>query len=41
MSGSGSACYAFLNESADSRPVEAAIRESWGASAFVHETRIA
>ena len=35
MSGSGSACYAFLHESVDTRPVEAAIREAWGPSAFV------
>jgi 4-diphosphocytidyl-2-C-methyl-D-erythritol kinase len=41
MSGSGSACYAFLHESVDTRPVEAAIREAWGPSAFVLETRIA
>jgi 4-diphosphocytidyl-2-C-methyl-D-erythritol kinase len=41
MSGSGSACFAFLHESVDTRPAEAAIREAWGPSAFVMETRIA
>jgi 4-diphosphocytidyl-2-C-methyl-D-erythritol kinase len=41
MSGSGSACYAFLNEDADAAPVEAVIREAWGPSAFVVESRIA
>ncbi len=41
MSGSGSACYALLKESADTRPVEAAIREAWGPTAFIVETRIA
>lgn len=41
MSGSGSACYALLRESADARPIEAAVREAWGPAAFVAETRIA
>lgn len=41
MSGSGSACFALINESGDAAPVVAAIREAWGASAFVVETRIA
>jgi 4-diphosphocytidyl-2-C-methyl-D-erythritol kinase len=41
MSGSGSACFALLNENAERGPVEAAIREAWGPSAFVVETRIA
>lgn len=41
MSGSGSACFAFLDESADAAPAVAAIREAWGASAFVVETRVA
>lgn len=40
MSGSGSACYALLGEAADSGPVEAAIREAWGRTAFVQEARI-
>jgi 4-diphosphocytidyl-2-C-methyl-D-erythritol kinase len=41
MSGSGSACFALL---ADDTPVEmirALIRDGWGESAFVIETRIA
>jgi len=41
MSGSGSACYALLHEDMGTGPVEAAIRESWGPSAFVVETRVA
>ena len=41
MSGSGSACFALLNENADAGPVVAAVREAWGASAFVVETRVA
>jgi 4-diphosphocytidyl-2-C-methyl-D-erythritol kinase len=41
MSGSGSACYALLEERADARPLEAAVREAWGRSAFILETRIA
>jgi 4-diphosphocytidyl-2-C-methyl-D-erythritol kinase len=41
MSGSGSACFALINESGDAAPVVAAIREAWGPSAFVVETRIA
>jgi 4-diphosphocytidyl-2-C-methyl-D-erythritol kinase len=41
MSGSGSACFALLDESAGVGPVEAAIREAWGPSAFVVETRVA
>jgi 4-diphosphocytidyl-2-C-methyl-D-erythritol kinase len=41
MSGSGSACFALLGEKASSAPVEAAIREAWGASAFILETRVA
>ncbi len=41
MSGSGSACFALLNENADAGPVVALIREAWGASAFVVETRVA
>jgi 4-diphosphocytidyl-2-C-methyl-D-erythritol kinase len=41
MSGSGSACFAFLHENMAAAPVEAAIREAWGASAFVVETRVA
>jgi 4-diphosphocytidyl-2-C-methyl-D-erythritol kinase len=41
MSGSGSACFALLNENADAGPVVAAVREAWGPSAFVVETRVA
>ncbi len=41
MSGSGSACFALLDESADAGPATAAIREAWGPSAFVVETRVA
>lgn len=41
MSGSGSACFALLNESADAGPAVAAIRAAWGPSALVVETRIA
>lgn len=41
MSGSGSACFAFLAEDADAAPVEAVIRDAWGPSAFVVDTRIA
>lgn len=41
MTGSGSACFALLNESTDAGPVTAALREAWGASAFVVETRVA
>lgn len=41
MSGSGSACYAFLPEEAQTDRIEARIRELWGAGAFVAETRLA
>jgi 4-diphosphocytidyl-2-C-methyl-D-erythritol kinase len=41
MSGSGSACFAFLNENADAGALEVAIRTAWGPSAFVIETRVA
>ncbi len=41
MSGSGSACYALVHEDLALGPVEAAIREAWGPSAFVVETRVA
>ena len=41
MSGSGSACFALLHEEVDAAPIEAMVRESWGPSAFVVETRIA
>jgi 4-diphosphocytidyl-2-C-methyl-D-erythritol kinase len=41
MSGSGSACFALLDEAAEAGPAVAAIRAAWGPSAFVTETRLA
>jgi 4-diphosphocytidyl-2C-methyl-D-erythritol kinase len=43
MSGSGSACFAFLPESgaAPVAAITAAVRAAWGQSAFIAETRIA
>jgi len=41
MSGSGSACFALLPEDADAGPLVAAIREAWGSSALVVDTRFA
>jgi 4-diphosphocytidyl-2-C-methyl-D-erythritol kinase len=41
MSGSGSACYALLAEGADARPIEEAVREAWGRTAFILDTRFA
>ncbi len=41
MSGSGSACFAVLADDAPVAAIIAAIREAWGLSAFVWETRIA
>ncbi len=41
MSGSGSACFALLHEDMAAAQIESAIREAWGPSAFVIETRIA
>lgn len=40
MSGSGSACFALLEDGADTAPVERAIRVAWGESAFVTQTRL-
>lgn len=40
MSGSGSACFAFLPAGFDAAPVVAAIRAAWGDSAFVIETTL-
>lgn len=40
MSGSGSACFAFLDDNHAIAPVVAAIRAAWGASAFVQEARL-
>lgn len=41
MSGSGSACFALLPESAAVAPIQAVIRAAWGDSAFMVETRLA
>lgn len=41
MSGSGSACFAFLADDADPAPLVAALRAAWGESAFVSVTRLA
>jgi 4-diphosphocytidyl-2-C-methyl-D-erythritol kinase len=40
MSGSGSACFAFLADDTDAAPITAAIHEAWGRSAFVVDTRV-
>jgi 4-diphosphocytidyl-2-C-methyl-D-erythritol kinase len=40
LSGSGSACFAFLAEATDVGPMIAAIRDAWGESAFVREARL-
>lgn len=40
MSGSGSACFAFLPEAAEAGKILTTIREAWGESAFVVETRV-
>ncbi len=40
MSGSGSACFAFLDEEMIVAPIAEAIRAAWGASAFVQEARL-
>lgn len=40
MSGSGSACFAFLDDNVTIAPIVAAIRAAWGASAFVEEARL-
>lgn len=41
MSGSGSACFAFLPDDAPVAAITARLRELWGAEAFVAETRLA
>jgi 4-diphosphocytidyl-2-C-methyl-D-erythritol kinase len=41
MSGSGSACFALLHEAMEVAQIESAIRDAWGPSAFVVESRIA
>jgi 4-diphosphocytidyl-2-C-methyl-D-erythritol kinase len=40
MSGSGSACYAFLRDNAEIGAITATIRDAWGESAFVLQTRL-
>jgi 4-diphosphocytidyl-2-C-methyl-D-erythritol kinase len=40
MSGSGSACFAFLAEGIPVDPIRTAILDSWGSGALVQETRI-
>ncbi|MDR1498295.1 MAG: 4-(cytidine 5'-diphospho)-2-C-methyl-D-erythritol kinase [Puniceicoccales bacterium] len=40
MSGSGSACFAFLPTEFDVAPVAKTIREAWGTSAFICETTL-
>jgi 4-diphosphocytidyl-2-C-methyl-D-erythritol kinase len=41
MSGSGSACFALLGEDSPADAISAAVREAWGPTAFVTETRLA
>lgn len=41
MSGSGSACFALLEEGADAGAITATIREGWGAEVFVQATELA
>lgn len=41
MSGSGSACFAWLPEKADTTAITTTIREGWGADAFVADTVLA
>ena len=41
MSGSGSACFALLEEGTAAAPIMSAVRAAWGESAFVIEARIA
>lgn len=40
MSGSGSACFAFVGAKVDTTPIVAAIRAAWGPSSWVIEARI-
>ncbi|HEY1111896.1 MAG TPA: 4-(cytidine 5'-diphospho)-2-C-methyl-D-erythritol kinase [Opitutaceae bacterium] len=40
MSGSGSACFAFVGVEVDTAPIVAAIRAAWGESSWVKEARI-
>jgi 4-diphosphocytidyl-2-C-methyl-D-erythritol kinase len=41
MTGSGSACFAFLTDRTPVEAISATIRQAWGESAFVQEARIA
>ncbi|MBL9211578.1 MAG: 4-(cytidine 5'-diphospho)-2-C-methyl-D-erythritol kinase [Opitutaceae bacterium] len=41
MSGSGSACFVLLGDGTDPAPLRALIRDAWGESAFVQESRLA
>ena len=41
MSGSGSACFAFLADDAPVAAIIEAVRAAWGPTCFVVETRIA
>ena len=41
MSGSGSACFAFLSDDAPVATIAKAVREAWGDTSFIVETRIA
>jgi 4-diphosphocytidyl-2-C-methyl-D-erythritol kinase len=40
MSGSGSACFAFLRDGQDAEPILRRIRECWGEGAFLAEARL-
>ena len=40
MSGSGSACFAFMDERRPVAPLQDAIRGAWGPEALVVETRV-
>lgn len=40
MSGSGSACFAFLDETTEIAPIAAMIRAAWGESVFVRDARL-
>lgn len=40
MSGSGSACFAFLPPESNPAAIAAAVRAAWGDSAFIHEARV-
>lgn len=41
MTGSGSACFVLLHENRDAAAIEAVVRETWGPTAFMVDTRIA